>query len=707
MAKHEGPVSRTHAEKKGFWRCAVLGLAFLCIIGFYIVRLTALQHKSPNETRMIDGERVIVSKRKVSIRAARGEIRDRTGQTLVKNNTRYQLVLDAAVFPKDDEAANTLLATLLSILDEGNQTQSLRRSSCPIEEGFADGRYLYYPSEKAQTNAAQNKFQSYLETLGLPSDADTLTILSTMFLRYHLLTETDTGEAGTLLFDMHTAYRIACIRYDLEVLSFDTASPYVLCEDTDISIITPIKEQQLRGVGFIVKSERVYCYPGYASHILGRTGPIQVSKVDYYTAQGYPLDAIVGIDGIEYAFEEQLRGTDGEMLVEEDQYGNILSQKITKEAVAGKNVYLTIHMDLQKKAEDALADNITYIVENALSSGEALNGEDANAGALVVVDPYSGEILAAASYPTFDLTSYSAHFRELSQSENAPLLNRVLMGTYAPGSTFKVGVAAAALEHAIIAPDTCIDTKGIYDFYSDYQPRCWLYTKTGRSHGKIDVVEALCESCNWFFFDVGRQLGVTKMADYMRALGLGEPTGTELPEERGILSSPAYTDTQKIPWTGAATLQTAIGQGYNACTPIQLAMYLSTIVNGGTRYAAHFYLGAGDAQNDTVPTAAPPTVLGSVPLSESTWETLIRAMEEVAENGSATRIFRGYGIPVGAKTGTAEGDASASANGVFAAFAPLRNPELLCVSVIENGASGTSAGLCVRDVFDLWFNMHS
>ncbi|MCQ2431359.1 MAG: hypothetical protein MJ175_02010 [Clostridia bacterium] len=702
MASRAPGSAKSPEKKKGFLRTAILALFLFAVIGLYLFRLVNMQLLNPDGSMVIGGERIIISRRIVSIRASRGMIRDRSGMPLVKNDTRYQLILDASTFPADDEAANALLSSLFSLFDDN--WDALRVPSLPIEEGFADGRYLYFLRTENLSQLSSERFRGYLETLGLPDTVKAGELLDAMFVRYHLRAENPDGTAGELLYDYRTSCRIAAVRYDLETLTFKPGTPYLLCDDAPLDVITPVREQKLRGADFIVKTGRIYCYPGYASHLLGRTGPIQASQADYYASLGYPMDAIVGIDGIEAAFEEQLRGVDGEMVIEEDQYGNILSQTVTKEAVPGRDVWLTISIDLQMQAEDALAANIAHIVENALSSGEELSGEDANAGALIVVDPNTAEVLASASYPTFDLSTYSADFAALSADPDKPFVNRAFMGTYAPGSTFKVGVAAAAMENGIIGPDTLIDTQGVYTYYEDYQPRCWLFTRTGLSHGKINVVQALCDSCNWFFFDVGRQLGITKMADYMSSLGLGQATGVELPESKGILSSPAYTASKKMPWTGAATLQTAIGQGYNAYTPLQLSMYLSAVVNGGSRYRAHLYLGSTQTYSDVPPVPTEPDVLGHAVISEETRNTLIRAMKEVAENGSATRVFRGYGVPVGAKTGTAEGDSDASANGVFAAFAPADDPEILCVSVIENGASGTSAGLCVRDVFDYWFS---
>ncbi len=695
----------TAAKKQGLWRYAVLCLLFIGVLSFYAVRLYTLQMTDPDgSTVTIGGEKIVVSQKTVTVRARRGTIYDRNGKPLVEDIMRYEAVLDAASFPREDAAANALLCDLLALFDETGT--AVRASSLPITYGYADDHYLYFLKPEEFGAADRTRYFAFLEALALDAEGMTASkLLDALFERYHLYREEDT-EGGAvspekeLLFDRHMAYRIAAIRYDLEVLGFDTANPYLLSEDTEVSLMTPIREQGMQGVSFRLQAQRQYVYPGLASHILGRTGKIQEKDADYYTALGYPLDAIVGLDGIEGAMEEVLRGTDGVMRLDVAADGTVLGQTVLTEPVAGKDVYLTIDINLQRKAEEALAENIAYIVESALSSGEEFSGEDANAGALVVLDPTNGAILASASYPTFDLTAYD--YTALSQDAMLPLYNRVLQGTYAPGSVFKVGIAAAALENGILSPDTKLDTKGVYTFYDDYQPRCWLFTRTGLSHGPINVVEALRDSCNYFFFDVGRQLGATKMADFMARLGLGTKTGVELPESAGILSSPAYTQSKGITWTGAATLQTAIGQAYNAYTPIQLATYLSTLVNGGTRYRAHYVYGVTEAG------AAPRfskagEVIEKITLDGETHATLIDAMREVAENGSATRVFRGYGVSVGAKTGTAEVGDGGSPNAVFAGFAPLDDPELLCVSVIENGASGTSAGLCVRDVFDAYF----
>ncbi len=712
MAKQTQNTARTRVKKTGVWRYIVLALLFVGAISVYVCRLSQLQLSAVSgDTVLINGQRIAVTQQRVKIKARRGSILDRDGTPLVQDVLYHSMVLDAGTFPTDDHAANELLCQLLTWLSDADAP--LRASSCPITEGYADDRYLFFLKPDTLSADARERYENYLTAIGL-SDRETLeanALLDAMYRRYHLYAEEETAVIGqqaptpTLLYDPYMAYRIACIRYDLEVLRFDESNDYLLTEDADASLITPVMEQHLRGVSFRTRTERAYCYPGYASHILGHTGLIPAASVDRYTEMGYPMDAVVGIDGIEGAMEQYLRAVDGEMLLEVDGQGNVVRQTVLREPIAGRDVYLTIDIDLQTCAEDALAQNIADIVERGISSGEEHNGEDAAAGALVVIDPENGAVLASASYPSYDLSAYSANYTALSSDPALPLFNRALMGTYAPGSVFKVGVAAAAMEEGIIDADTVIDTKGVYTYYDDYQPRCWIYTNTGLHHGKINVVSALRDSCNYFFFDVGRQLGITKLASFMSSLGLGQKTGTELPESAGILSTPDYTKEKGIPWTGAALLQTAIGQGYNAFTPMQIASYLSTVVNGGTRYEVHYVRGIADASDTDAPDFSDAgNVLDTVVFDEETHATLIHAMHEVAVNGSATRIFRGYGIPVGAKTGTAEVGENESPNAVFAGFAPLDDPELLCVAVIENGASGTNAGFCVRDVFDLWFS---
>ncbi|MBQ8511801.1 MAG: hypothetical protein IJ497_04235, partial [Clostridia bacterium] len=461
-----------------------------------------------------------------------------------------------------------------------------------------------------------------------------------------------------------------------------------------------------RGITVRVSAGRVYNYPGYASHILGSIGDIPGENVDYYTERGYSYDAIVGINGVEAAFEEYLRGQDGVLKITEDGYGNIVSTEVYTEPVAGKDVYLTIDIGMQMCAEKALAENIFKIREDAKWS-KPLSGEDAAAGAMTVEDCDTGEILAICSYPTYNLETYQEDLTGLLSDETSPLYNRALYGLYAPGSTFKVGVALAALEEGIIEKDTVIDTKGIYTYYeeSNYTPRCWLYLMTGRSHGPIAVVEAIQESCNYFFYDVGRRLTIEKMNEYCTLYGLGQPTGIELPEYTGILAGPDYRNDNGLgKWSPGDTLQAAIGQSDNQFNPLQISSYIASILNGGVRYRAHLLYEVREYTGELV-YKNNPTVASEYKLEDDILATLKEGMKGVMDNGSAASVFSGYEISVGGKTGTAQVSDKKSDNGIMTAFAPFEDPEIVVTCIIEQASGGTEAGYSVRDVFDYYFDV--
>ena len=357
-----------------------------------------------------------------------------------------------------------------------------------------------------------------------------------------------------------------------------------------------------------------------------------------------------------------LHGTDGTRAIVEDQYGNLISETVVKEPVPGSDVRLTIDIDLQITAEDALADNIRLIREEADPKPGEHDGEDAHSGAVVALDPDTGALLAAASYPTYRLSDYIDNYAALAADENRPLYNRALLGTYTPGSTYKPGVAAAALSEGVITRNTVIVDKGVYDF-GDYHPRCWIYLRFGRTHGAQTVIEAIQNSCNYFFYEVGYRIGIDAIDKYSRVYGLGEPTGIELPESTGILAGPAYSESTGNVWNPGNTLQAAIGQSDNMFTPLQLSVYISTLLSGGTRYRAHMLRSVHAYPSGEVLSETAPEVMSAVELDAGIVATVKSAMKDVVESGSAARIFRGYDITVGGKTGTAQvgGDRTGSA----------------------------------------------
>jgi penicillin-binding protein 2 len=430
------------------------------------------------------------------------------------------------------------------------------------------------------------------------------------------------------------------------------------------------------------------------------------------------MTAKVGISGCELAFEEYLHGVDGEMKIIEDADGNIVSREATKEPIAGKDIYLTIDIFLQIAAEEALADNIQRVVDKAAATEGELDGEDCDAGAIVVQAANGGAILAMGSYPTFDISTFNQDFAELVNDPRSVYTNRALMGQYRPGSTAKIGTSFAALaeplyvENELFTSSLKIDTKGIYTFYEDYQPECWLYTDFRTSHGPINMSRAISVSCNYFYYELGRLMGIDRINKYFTLFGMGQPTGIELAENVGVLGDAAYKQTLNIPlsdraWMPGDTLRTAIGVGYSEHTPLQISNYISMIVNGGTRYAAHLLKEVRSFSGEVI-YVSEPEVKAEVEISDATYGSIVEGMQGALSSSADLRSSFGdfpAEIGAGGKTGSAQTFATASDNAVFVTFAPLKDPEIVVACVLERGAHGYNASWAARDVLDKYFGL--
>ncbi len=521
--------------------------------------------------------------------------------------------------------------------------------------------------------------------------------LVTRLVKSYRLTETD--EEGVRIFTDAEVDRLLRILYGMEAAGFSRANDYILASDVSMETVTTEREAGVPGIGYTQTATRVYTYPGYASHILGQTGPIYAEDWEKYKELGYNMNATVGNSGCEAAFESYLHGQDGVRVVVEDRDGNIVSEYMKKQAVAGQDIYLTIDIDLQIAAEDGLAENVAYIQDTYGRS-------DCRSGAAIAMDPDSGEILALASYPTYDLSTFNRDYGELSTDEALPLYNRALYGLYAPGSTFKPGVAAAALSEGVITGSTLLECAGKYTYYQSYQPTCWVYNSTVspiHEHGYLNVREAICVSCNCFFYEAGRLLGIEQMNRYDRLFGLGEATGIELGEATGSLAGPEYrTATHGVTWQATDTIAAAIGQSDNAFTPLQLSVYLSTLVNGGTRYAAHLLLRVRDFTTRTDTYTAEPEVLSSFTLDESVRSEVMAGMlAAVAESAGVSRYMAGLPFSVAGKTGTAQTGARTD-NGLFVCCAPASDPGITVATVIEKAGGGSYAALSAARILEAY-----
>lgn len=645
-----------------------------------------------------------------TLQALRGEIYDRNGKPLVTNEYHYNLYFDYGAFSTMTNAEkNEVVLRLVECVEEKGESDKVGEIKSPflkIANSSGTEYNIEYDSSFMSTvygSRLEKLILDITEEEELPSAEEAR---EKLLYRYGLI-----GNDGNPVYFRSDEALLLSLRLDMELHNFSYSEPYVYVNDVGLELVTLVEEEALRGVKVSTEVKRIYNYEGYASHILGRTGKIQQSKADYYEELGYSMNAVVGVSGAEEAFEEYLHGTDGEKTVVEDEYGNIIDEYVSKEPVAGKNVYLTIDIDLQITAENALADNIELIVKNAEEKEGEYDGEDADSGALSFVKADTGEVLALASNPTYNLATFSEDYESLTNDEKSPLFNRALEGTYAPGSTFKPGVAVAALEEGVITPYTRLPCNGVYDYYesSGFLPACWIYNMFGGRHGNLDVVEAIQDSCNCFFYEVGRQLTISNMNKYCKAYGLGLTTGIELNEKTGVLAGPEYRDENGLEaWTDGQTVTAAIGQSDNLFSPLQISMYISTLIEGGTRYEAHILSEVKDFYTDeTVYKYEPKVADGCIEISSQTVEIVKSGMKNVMENGSAATVFSNYPITIGGKTGTAQVRADESDNAVFTAFAPYSNPEVVATCVIEHGASGSSAGWCVKALFDDYFDIES
>ena len=610
--------------------------------------------------------------------AARGEILDRHGRVLVTNRISLDVTIDRKRLVEGQDPNGAILGLIRLVTDAGysyTDTMPITRET-PL-------RYL---------EGGQETFARYLDHFELEPDTDADGLITWMRRHYGIPEE----------YTQEMARTAAGVRWELERRELFDGGTYIFSGDVDTELVAAVSERCYPGVTVVTNSARQY-NTSYAAHLLGRVGPISQDEMDYYLDKGYPMNASVGRDGVEKAFEEYLHGTNGVKVTVRGEDGQIINSYYQEEPVAGKNVYLTLDLSCQQVLEDALAAEIEKINRNRLD--EAKPGEEvqlARNGAAVLIQVGTGDLLASASYPTFDLANFSRDYAQLIADPAAPLFNRAFQGTYAPGSTFKALTATAALQEGIITPESTIYDKGVIDEYEGYRFTCWIYPG---SHGTINVKEALQVSCNYFFYLMGRSLGIDNLDKYGERFGLGQSTGIELYEEEGVLASRAYKKEHVgEDWYVGDTLLAAIGQSYHLFTPLQLASYAATIAADGKRYGVHMLRSVVDPATGSVVKDNTPRIVNDVEADPAVFREVKDGMLMASRYGSASYVFRNYDIPVCSKTGTAQVFEDQVNNAVFIAFAPRENPEIALAVVVENGGNGYYLAEVARDVFDWYFH---
>lgn len=652
----------------------IIGLMTFLLIG----RLFVLQIINGEEYKEITATRLVKT---IPQKAPRGEILDRYGRPMVSNRTGYSIVLSDMGYK--NEELNNIVSTLLSVCESEEQEYN---DGLPLsfEQPF---RYTYYGTDEEVKTAKS----AFLKNLSLNENLTPEELIKELCKKYKIDEK----------LPLETKRKLAGIRYEMQVKMFSKNNPFIFANDVDMTVVSKVKEtsEQLKGVNISVEYYREYNSPGIASHIIGRTGAMFEEEYDVMKEKGYSINDYTGKDGIEKYCESLLRGIDGTNSIEEDDQGHIISSVSTMTARPGKDIILTIDSALQEETERALADAITDIRENA-SEDNDYEGGDCTSGCAVVIDVHSGEILALASYPSFNLSTFNEDYEKNYNNPSNPMWNRALSGTYEPGSIFKMVTALAGLETGVINTNTTVECNGRYMYYSpDYMPYCWNHS----GHGVVNVEGAIKHSCNCFFFETGRLLTIERLNEYTKKLGLGDYTGIEIAgEAKGIIAGPEYVESIGEVWWPGDTIQASIGQSKNLFTPIQMANYIATLVNGGTRYRPHLIKKVKEYSSSEIIEETKPEIVDSIIMSNEYYRAILNGMKSVTEDGTAASVFSDFDISVGGKTGTAE-VSSGSPNGIFAAFAPFENPQIAMAIVIEHGSHGISAAPVAKRIIGKYF----
>ena len=634
-----------------------------------------------------------------TVQAARGEVLDRYGRELVSNRVTYQVTLDVKLLG-DAQTRNRTILELLKICREQGVSWN---DSLPISAGpdFSFTTAMPFQSVTADEDGVEKTSDTRLyqllkklkpanfpltvpegESLNSLATADTVVdALRAAFQVDEALTEAE-------------ARALTGVLYELSLRSQEISyTSYVFARDVDVEFITVVKERKLSGVKIDTVTVRQY-ETEYAAHILGRVGAIQ--NWDAYKDKGYSLSDNVGLSGVESAFEDLLRGTPGTKDVELSQSGKVVSEswhvdEETGEALSpkpGNNLMLTLDIDLQEVVEGALERYIPGMTE------------ESQVGACVVMD-MTGGILAAASYPTYDLSTYTQDYNDLLTDPLKPMFNRAFQGLYAPGSTFKPLVAIGALqEGAVTVQEKILDT-GRYQHYDrvEDQPMCWIYRQYGTTHGYENVTEAIRDSCNVYFYEAGIRLGIAKLDEYAAAFGLGEETGLELYEARGEVAGPATSEKYGQEWYEGEVMYAAIGQGSTQITLVQLCNYIATLVNGGTHYSAHLLKTVKSNDFSQVVEEYRPQVLNQVEIAPENLEAVKQGMALTAD-----QYFTNLPVKVGAKTGSAQVAGHKEANAVMVVFAPYDDPEIAIATVVEQGGAGSRIADIAAEIVEYYFS---
>ena len=619
------------------------------------------------------------------IKAARGSIKDRTGVELVSTDTGYSVEIYSTKV--DDAGLNNSIKKFIEILESN-------------KDSFVDNLPIQVNPFKF-TQESQDAQKNWKIENDMDENYTAEQAFQALKQKYEI-TETDDTMAR----------KIMAVRYEISRNGYSTTKSVTIAKDISNISAVQIREQNSMLSGMYVVTEPIVSYKSgsLASHVLGYVGAISAEEYEERKDR-YRNDDVIGKSGIQYVFEDYLKGTDGVKQVDMTVDGAVTSEYTSQEAVSGSDVILTIDANLQKTAEDALEQNIKDI-----ANGKYGERHDAEAGAVVVMNVDTGEILAMASYPDYNPGKYS---EEYSEDSTGKYLNRAISAAYAPGSTFKMVVASAALTTGEITPTTLVNDTGVYP-YGDRQA-CWYYRSYGRGHGYLNVTQAIKYSCNYFFYDMGYRLGIDTIAQYARKYGLGQKTGVELEGEvEGTVASREYAESLGQGWYISDTLSAAIGQSYNNYTPVQMARYISMIANDGKSVDVSIVKSiirpdGSEVSKNEINNFANQKLgiendkLENVEISKEDSQAIKKGMRGVTSEagGTAAAYFSDLDIDIAGKTGSAQTGVDGEAHAWFAGFAPYDDPEIAVVVFVEKGGSGGYTSDVAKKIIKEYFGMNS
>lgn len=641
----------------------ILVIALVCTFGYTLYDIQIVNGE------FFSAQNSAVRTYTVPIEAARGEIVDRNGNPLVTNRQANSIILDAAYFPsgRENEARNTIILNLISLFEKNGEEYV---NNLPLRLGSGGG--VEFTEDEDDVEAMKSPDMFDLQSYATPQNC-----FDAMVEKY--------GLEG---YDTETALKIGAVRYELTRLMFSIENPVAIALDVSDVTVAAVKEDGERYLGADVRpvTYREYADSSLAPHILGTVRKINAEEYAELRDEGYGINDTIGESGIEAAMESELRGTPGEMTVTIDAEGNI-TEEVTKEPVQGNTVVLTIDRDLQRVAQEMLKATCDKVSVSQ------------SAGAVVVEDVNTGAVLAAASYPTYDLQDYYDDYSSLASNSRNPLFNRFALGAYAPGSTFKPMMACAALEEGVINEGTTFSCGGTWQYY-DVTFQCL----NGRAHGSENVREALRDSCNIFFYNCAERLGISKIDEYASMFGLGEKTGVEISEASGMLAGPANAERLGRTWQMGDTIQTGIGQSDNLFTILQLANYCATVANSGTRYDMHFVQSVINSSSGTIEETGA-TVAQELPIAQNTFDTVHEGMRMVAQQYTLSNVFKNAGVDVACKTGTSQvvKNGKVVNNGFLITYAPYESPEISVASAIELAGSGTETAEITSSLIEYYY----